>query len=73
MLFDGHRPHLNKRMLVVLVFPMTFVTVPIAIVVVVPICVIPIVVPSFLVSLGGSEVTIMVPIAISSKNSLFMH
>ena len=52
-MFDGHRPHLDKRMPVILVFPMTFVTVPIAIMVVAPIGVIPIVVPAILVSLGG--------------------
>jgi hypothetical protein len=50
-LFDGHRPHLNKRMLVMFVFPMAFVTVPIAVMVVLPIFIIPIVVPSILVSL----------------------
>jgi hypothetical protein len=51
MLFDGHRPRLNKRMLVMFVFPMSFVTVPIALMVVVPIFIIPIMVPSILVSL----------------------
>ena len=52
VVFDGHRPHLHKRVFVVLVFPVTFVTVPIALMVVVPIFVIPIVV-SLIVSLDG--------------------
>jgi hypothetical protein len=51
VLFDGHRPRLNKRMLVMVVFPMAFAIVPIAVMVVVPIFIIPIVIPSILVSL----------------------
>jgi hypothetical protein len=49
-LFYSHRPNLNKRVLVMVVFPTAFVTVPIAVVVVVPIFIVPIVVPSILVS-----------------------
>jgi hypothetical protein len=51
VLFDGYGSDLNKRMLVMVVFPMAFVTVPIAVMVVVPIFVIPIVVPAIFVCL----------------------
>jgi hypothetical protein len=51
MFFDRHRSDLNKCMLVMVVLPMAFVTVPIALMVVVPIFVIPVVVPAILVSL----------------------
>jgi hypothetical protein len=44
---------LNKSMLVMLIFPMTFVTVPIALMVVVPIFIIPIVVTAVILSLDG--------------------
>jgi hypothetical protein len=51
MFSDRHRSDLNKCMLVMVVLPMAFVTVPIALMVVVPIFVIPVVVPAILVSL----------------------
>jgi hypothetical protein len=51
VLFYSDRPHLNKGVLVMVVFPMAFVTVPVPIVVVMPVFVVPIVVPSIFVSL----------------------
>jgi hypothetical protein len=53
VLFYSDRPHLNKGVLVMVVFPMAFVTVPVSIMVVMPVFVVPIVVPSILVSLDG--------------------
>jgi hypothetical protein len=50
-LFYSDRPHLNKGVLVMVVFPMPFVTVPVPLVVLMPIFVVPIVVPSIFVSL----------------------
>jgi hypothetical protein len=50
VLLDGHRPHLDKGMLVMLVFPVALMTVPIALVIVMPIFIIPIVVPSIVIS-----------------------
>jgi hypothetical protein len=50
-LFYSDRPHLNKGVLVMVVFPMAFVTVPVPLVVLMPIFVVPIVVPSIFVSL----------------------
>ena len=52
VMFYRDRPHLNKGVLVMVVFPMAFVTVPIAFMVVVPIFILPIVVPSILIRLG---------------------
>ena len=52
MLFYSHWAHLNEGVLVMVVCPMAFVTVPIALMVAVPIFVIPIVVPSILVGLN---------------------
>jgi len=52
VLFYSHRAHLNEGVLVMVVCPMAFVTVPIALMVAVPIFVIPIVVPSILVGLN---------------------
>jgi hypothetical protein len=50
--FDGYRSGLNKCMLVMVVLPVAFVPVPIALVVVVPIFIIPVVVAAILVSVN---------------------
>ena len=50
VLFDRNGSGLDKRMLVVVRFPVSFVAVPIAFVIAVPIFVIPIVIPTVLVS-----------------------
>lgn len=52
MLFDGNRAGLDKRMFMMVSFPVSFVAVPISIVMAVPIFVIPIVVPAVVVSSG---------------------
>jgi hypothetical protein len=48
--FDRNGSGLNKYVPVVVIFPMSSVAVPIAFVIAVPICVIPIVIPTVLVS-----------------------
>ena len=53
MLFDPNRSGLNKRVFVVAICPMSFLAVPIAIMVLVPISVIPVAVTAVLVSSGG--------------------
>ena len=50
MRFDGYRSGLNKCMFVMVIFPVAFVPVPIAIVVVVPIFIIPVVIAPIFVS-----------------------
>ena len=50
--FDPHGSDLDECMVVVLIFPVSFVAVPIAFVIMVPIFIIPIVVPTVLVSSG---------------------
>jgi hypothetical protein len=52
VLFNCHWTDLNKRMLVMVILPMSFVTMPVALVVVMPIFIIPIAVPLILISLG---------------------
>ena len=52
MLFDRNRSGLDKRMFMMFIFPVSFVAVPIPVVVLVPISVIPIVVTAILVSSG---------------------
>ena len=52
VLFYSHWPHLNKGVFVMVVFPMPFVTVPVPIMMVMPVFVVPIVVRSILVSLN---------------------
>ena len=52
MLFDGNRADLDKRMFMMVRFPVSFVAVPISFVMAVPISVIPIVVPAVVVSSG---------------------
>ena len=52
VLFDRNGSGLDKRMLVVVMFPVSFVAVPIPVVMAVPIFIIPIVVPAIIV---GSE------------------
>ena len=51
MCFDGHRSSLDKGMLVMVILPMTFVAVPITVMIVVPIFIVPIMVPSILLGL----------------------
>ena len=51
MCFDGHRSSLDKCMLVMLILPMTFVAVPITFMIMVPIFVVSIAVPTILFSL----------------------
>jgi hypothetical protein len=48
MLFDGHRASLNKGVLVMVILPMTLVAVPITLMMVVPLLIVPIAVPSIL-------------------------
>jgi hypothetical protein len=52
VLFDRNRSGLDKRMFVVVRFPVSFVAVPIPLVMAMPIFVIPIVVPAVVVSSG---------------------
>jgi hypothetical protein len=52
VLLDGNRTGLNKRMLTMVSFPVSFVAVPISFVMAVPISVIPVVVPAVVVSSG---------------------
>jgi hypothetical protein len=52
VLFDRNRPGLDKRMFMMLIFPVSFVAVPIPLVMAMPIFVIPIVVPAVVVSSG---------------------
>jgi hypothetical protein len=52
VLFDGNRADLDKRMFMMVRFPVSFVAVPISFVMAVPISVIPIVVPAVVVSSG---------------------
>ena len=52
MLFDGNRAGLDKRMFMMVRFPVSFVAVPIPIVMAMPIFVIPIVVPAVVVCSG---------------------
>ena len=52
VVFDGNRAGLNKRMLTMVSFPVSFVAVPISFVMAVPISVIPVVVPAVVVSSG---------------------
>jgi hypothetical protein len=48
MLFDSYWPCLNKRVLVMVVFPMAFVSMPVAVMVLVPISIVPIVIRSII-------------------------
>ena len=50
MMFDRNGSGLDKRMLVVVIFPVSFLALPIPVVMAMPIFVIPIVVPAVLVS-----------------------
>lgn len=52
MLFDGDRSGLDKRMFMMVIFPVSFVALPIPIMMAMPIFVIPIVVPAVVVSSG---------------------
>ncbi len=52
MLLNGDWTDLNKRMFVMMIFPMSFVTMPIALLVVMPIFIIPVVVSPVFVSPG---------------------
>jgi hypothetical protein len=52
VVFDGNGAGLNKRMLTMVSFPVSFVAVPISFVMAVPIFVIPVVVPAVVVSSG---------------------
>jgi len=52
VLLDGNRAGLNKRMLTMVSFPVSFVAVPISFVMAVPISVIPIVIPAVVLSSG---------------------
>ena len=52
MLFDSNRSGVDKRMFMMFMFPVSFVAVPIPLVMAMPIFVIPIVVPAVVVSSG---------------------
>jgi hypothetical protein len=52
MRFDRNGSDLDEGMLVVVIFPVSFVAVPITFVVLVPICVIPVVVTAVIISSG---------------------
>jgi len=55
VLFDGDRSGLDKRMFMMVIFPVSFVALPIPIMMAIPIFVIPIVVPRSSSALAGSE------------------
>lgn len=71
-MFDGNGPDLNECMLMVVIFPMSFVAVPIAFVVTMPLFVIPIVVPAILVSSDRERGSNYSPRARMDRNNVFI-
>jgi hypothetical protein len=72
MLFDSNRSGLDKRMFMMFIFPVSFVAVPIPLVMAMPIFVIPIVVLRSSSALAGSELPTTVVMARRVRNNVFI-